>query len=96
MSRVSGKPYFVYILWSTGRRRFYIGVSENPEKRLEQHNHQPRGWTSRFRPWVLVLTEPYANYRQARTRELQLKSQKSGLGFFRLTGLNQAEFRTSS
>jgi hypothetical protein len=31
MSRVSGKAYFVYILWSPRARRFYTGLSENPQ-----------------------------------------------------------------
>jgi hypothetical protein len=26
MSRVSGKPYYVYVLWSPCARRFYIGL----------------------------------------------------------------------
>jgi hypothetical protein len=30
MSRVSGKTYYVYILWSPSERRFYIGISEIP------------------------------------------------------------------
>jgi len=38
MSRVEGKPYFVYILWSACASRFYIGISEDPVHRLEQHN----------------------------------------------------------
>lgn len=29
MSRVFGKPHFLYVLWSAGGRRFYIGVSED-------------------------------------------------------------------
>jgi predicted GIY-YIG superfamily endonuclease len=42
MSRVSGKPYFVYILWSPAGRRFYIGISENLVYRLQQHNEARR------------------------------------------------------
>ena len=33
MSRVSGKPYFVYLLWSTSKRKFYIGIREEPAER---------------------------------------------------------------
>ena len=36
MSRVSGKPYFVYALWSPSGRRFYIGISDNPSARQER------------------------------------------------------------
>jgi putative endonuclease len=95
MSRVFGKPYYVYILWSPAARRFYIGISENPVHRLEQHNEGRAGWSARFRPWKLIHTEKWPTYRQARKRELQLKSQKSGQGFFALTGLNPDDFPRS-
>ena len=93
MSRVSGKPYFTYVLWSTAARRFYIGISEDPQARLTQHNssHAP-SWTQRYRPWTLVHSELFADYRSARLRERELKAQKGGLGFFRKTGLNPADF----
>ena len=88
MSRVSGRPYFVYILRSESAPRFHIGISEDPQHRLQQHNQSGRGWTARYRPWVIVLLERYPDYRTARQREILLKSQKSGRGFFQLTGLN--------
>ncbi len=61
MSRVSDKRYFVYVLWSTPGRRFYIGISEDPQKRLEQHNSGEHGWTARHRPWEVVYTEVHAD-----------------------------------
>ena len=69
MSRVTGKPYWVYVLWSVGLRRFYIGISDNPEHRLRQHNESGRGWTARGRPWMIVHTEFFPDYRTARSRE---------------------------
>jgi putative endonuclease len=97
MSRVSGKPYFVYILWSASGQRFYVGISEDPEQRLVQHNAgEMRGWTTRHRPWELVHRELYADYRLARQRELLLKKQKSSNGLFELTGLDRALFRRGS
>ena len=45
MSRVSGKPYFVYVLWSLSGHRFYIGISEDPRVRLLQHNSGVSTWT---------------------------------------------------
>lgn len=29
MSRVSGKPYFVYVLWSPSGQVFYVEISED-------------------------------------------------------------------
>jgi len=92
MSRVSGKPYFTYVLWSPSALRFYIGVSEDPAYRLEQHNQGISRWTSRHRPWLLVHVERFKDYRTARKRELQLKAQKSGGGFFALTGVDPLLF----
>ena len=97
MSRVSGKPYFVYVLWSETGKRFYIGISESPAERLAQHNSgDHRGWTSRHRPWALVLSEPYDDYARARERELDLKAQKGGTGFFKKTGLDPMRFGRGS
>src|SRR5690242_15793718 len=93
MSRVSNKPYFLYILWSAPARKFYIGISEEPASRLAQHNQGLSKWTSRHRPWDLVHVEPYANYAEARKREIALKKQKGGAGFYALTGLNPARFK---
>jgi hypothetical protein len=46
MSRVSGKPYFLYVLWSCSGRCFYIGISEDPLTREEQHNLGTfKGWS---------------------------------------------------
>ena len=83
MSRVSGVSYFLYVLWSSSERRFYIGISEDPVIRWEQHNSSAApSWTKRHRPWQLVHTEQFPDYTSARHRELELKAQKGGRGFF--------------
>jgi putative endonuclease len=96
MSRVSGKPYFVYVLWSERARRFYIGISEDLEQRLRQHNWGQYGWTRQHRPWILVYQRRFENYREARKHENLLKRQKGGDGFYAITGLNPRQFRASS
>jgi putative endonuclease len=92
MSRVSGKPYFVYVLWSSSAKSFYIGISEDPDKRLLQHNEGLSRWTARHRPWIVVHVERFPGYRAARQRENQLKRQKSGQNFYRLTDLDPRQF----
>jgi putative endonuclease len=93
MSRVSQKPYFVYVLWSASGRCFYIGISENPAVRIEQHNAGVfSGWSKRHRPWILVFSEPHPDYKSARKREIELKRQKGGQGFFAKTGLDSKNF----
>jgi putative endonuclease len=96
MSRVSGKAYYVYVLWSPPARRFYIGLSENPQSRLAQHNQSRRGWTARHAPWQLVYSQRCENCSLARQRELELKAQKHGDGFWTVTGLDPSRFSPSS
>ena len=92
MSRVSGKDYFVYILWSKPACKFYIGVSEDPAVRLSQHNSGVSKWTARYVPWEIVHVERHETYSGARKRELLLKRQKGGTGFYTLTGLDPVQF----
>ena len=96
MSRVSGKAYYVYVLWSPRAQCFYIGLSENPQRRLAQHNQGGRGWTARHAPWQLVYSERCENYALAKRRESQLKAQKHGTGFWTATGLDPSQFSPSS
>ena len=93
MSRVSGKPYFVYILWSASASRFYTGITADPHVRLLQHNAGISKWTARYTPWELVKLESYSDYSEARKREILLKKQKGGVGFYTLTGLDPLRFR---
>ena len=96
MSRVSGKCYFVYVLWSASGKCFYIGVSEDPVHRLEQHNQSGRGWSARHAPWELVYSERHRDYSMARRREMLLKAQKRGDGFYTITGLDPSSFSLHS
>jgi putative endonuclease len=54
--------------------KLYIGVTENPEKRLETHNSK-RGaqYTKRIPNFKIIFLEEYENLEQARKREIQIK-----------------------
>ncbi|RZS97737.1 GIY-YIG nuclease family protein [Cecembia calidifontis] len=69
--------HFVYIIESEADGTFYIGVSSDPEKRLERHNLPHKGFTSRKRPWKLVYKEKFCDKSEALKRERFLKGQKS-------------------
>jgi putative endonuclease len=78
--------YRVYVLQNLSGRR-YIGLSEDPTKRLAQHNAGLSRWTSAHGPWRIVwLSEPMS-LSDARKLENKLKSQKGGHGFEQVTGL---------
>ena len=69
--------YFVYILESKSRDRFYIGSTENLDRRVEFHNSPQARWTKRFQPWVLRYFEEFETRSEAVIRENELKRQKS-------------------
>ncbi len=69
--------YIVYVLYSQQYDKIYIGYTSNLEERLKSHNELgKKGWTIRFRPWVVVHTETHNSKADAMRREKQLKSAK--------------------
>ncbi len=69
--------FYVYILEAVQTKRFYIGYSENPERRLAEHNSGKVKSTRAFRPWTKVYTEAFGTEKEAIRREKQLKDMKS-------------------
>ncbi len=65
---------YVYVLRSLKDDRFYVGMSQNVEKRLNEHNYGKTKSTKGYRPWEIVLIEEYLDRVTARKREKYLKS----------------------
>ena len=65
---------FVYALKSITHNRFYIGMTANLDKRLNQHNAGKTSSTKAYRPWEMFYFEPMASRVEARLREKVLKS----------------------
>ena len=78
--------YRVYVL-RNAKGRFYIGISDDIDRRIEQHNRGESCWTKARGPWNLVWKSEGLSLSDARKRENLLKQQKGGAGFYRLTGL---------
>ncbi|MDO8582100.1 MAG: GIY-YIG nuclease family protein [bacterium] len=76
--------YFVYILYSEGRGKHYVGSCKNTEKRLAQHNTGRVRATKYGVPWTLIYREIFDTRQQAYYREHQIKSYKGGEAFRRL------------
>jgi putative endonuclease len=51
--------FFVYVLKSKSFGRYYIGSTENVERRLAIHKGSHAKWTKRFQPWELVDQEQF-------------------------------------
>lgn len=66
--------WFVYILYSTDFDRFYIGMTQDLERRIKEHNSGKTKSTKGFRPWKLVYSEVVEDRISARCRESYLKS----------------------
>mgnify|MGYP000918097448 CR=1 FL=1 len=46
--------FYIYILYSASANKYYIGFSENPQKRLFEHNNPIHTkFTSKYIPWEL-------------------------------------------
>ncbi|KKR09389.1 MAG: Excinuclease abc c subunit domain protein [Parcubacteria group bacterium GW2011_GWA2_39_18] len=76
--------YYVYILKSLTRERFYIGHTENIINRLKQHNNKKVLSTKGYIPWKVIYTENFDTRNNAYKRELQIKKFKSGILFRKL------------
>jgi predicted GIY-YIG superfamily endonuclease len=83
------KSYQAYVLQNDGGR-FYIGLSEDVQLRLQQHNQGISKWTRKHLPWSLVWMSNPMSLSDARKLENQLKRQKGGIGFSKMTGLNRS------
>ena len=70
-------PFFVYILFSPHKDKFYIGFTSVLENRITRHNQKSKGFTGTTNDWEIVYSESYSTKFEAMTREKQIKSWKS-------------------
>ena len=65
--------YYVYIIYSQSLERYYVGSTEDVERRLQQHNAGRSKSTRAGVPWKLVHTESFATRSDAIVRERKIK-----------------------
>ena len=64
--------FTVYIFHSPSFNKIYIGYTSDLDNRLLSHNQlATKGYTVRFRPWLIVHTEDYTTKTEAIKRESQ-------------------------
>jgi putative endonuclease len=68
---------FIYILQSEKNGRFYVGSTDNVERRFSEHQNGIVKSTKNLRPWVLKFFKEYESLTDARKVEYKLKSFKS-------------------
>lgn len=73
--------FHLYILRSLFTARYYIGHTENLERRLKEHNDGRCRSTKAYKPWKLVYMEEHASKSEAFRRERVVKNYKSEIKF---------------
>ncbi len=65
----------VYVLENQNDKSWYIGQTDDLERRLKQHNDGRGGRTTKIKngPWKLIYAEAYCDKRDALGREKFLK-----------------------
>ena len=69
--------FTVYILFSSSIDKYYVGYTNDLERRLTEHNRKKGKYTDGGIPWRLVYQEEYESKIEAMNREKFIKSQKS-------------------
>ncbi|MEY2596205.1 MAG: hypothetical protein RL634_2103 [Bacteroidota bacterium] len=66
--------YKVYAIKSINRNYIYVGITNNLERRLKEHNNKENRSTKPYAPFTLIYTEIFSTRIQAREREIYFKS----------------------
>lgn len=69
--------FYLYILYSPEHDRYYVGSTEDIEKRLLRHNSGAVPSTQKYRPWQICYTEQFTTRAEAFSREHAIKKKKS-------------------
>ena len=65
--------FVVYALGSENRRYIYVGLTENLERRLNEHNSGKNRTTKPYRPFRVLFTKSFDTRTEARREEIRLK-----------------------
>ena len=66
--------YFVYAIKSLSKNYIYVGLTNNLDRRIHQHNSGRGRSTKSYAPFRLILSEKIGARIEARKREKYLKS----------------------
>ena len=69
--------YFVYILYSTSIDKYYIGHTNDIERRIYEHNLGKEKFTRKGVPWEIKFFRSYDTNIEATREELRLKKCKN-------------------
>ena len=70
--------FIVYLLKSNIAKKSYVGLTNNIERRIIEHNSGKHFYTKRYLPWEVIYKEEFDNFKDARKREKFFKSTSGG------------------
>jgi putative endonuclease len=71
--------FTLYILYSKSFDRYYVGYTNNIERRITEHNRKKGKFTDAGIPWELVHYELYSTRKEAMKREKFIKARNQNL-----------------
>jgi putative endonuclease len=65
---------YVYAIKSAEKKYIYVGLTNNPDRKIAEHNRKKEKTTRLYVPFKAILIEKYNTRLEARKREKYLKS----------------------
>jgi len=69
--------FYVYVLESESNGKLYIGQTDDPDKRLQDHNRGASPYTKNKGPWNRIFLKEFLTRSESLAFERKLKSWKS-------------------
>ena len=66
--------FYIYALKSRAKNYIYIGLTNNLQRRVKEHNSGKEKTTRSYNPFELIYSEEFKTRTEARNREKYLKS----------------------
>jgi len=66
--------YYTYAIKSLKKSYIYVGITDNVNRRIKQHNSGYNKTTKPYLPYKIILIETFNDRLEARLREKYLKS----------------------
>lgn len=73
---------YVYILQSVNTNKIYIGITNDVQRRLTEHNEGKSKYTKNFKPWSVINIIGFSDSNKASAFEKYLKN-GSGFAFMK-------------